>query len=247
MPGRSWTSLLAPAADALIAEALGDSVKRLSERVLAPAERSYFYIVVGSERDLLIDGGWGLATSLDGLRDAEKPLISIATHSHHDHIGALHLAGERLGHSAEADVLATPTAEATQAMPWLDGRPVLADGGVIDMRTFSLRPCPLTRIVDEGDVIDLGGRSIEVLHSPGHSPGSVSLIDRRSGLLFSADTLHDGDILDALPGSDRAALRRSHDRISALDFERVLPGHGAALDRAAALACIERHWRKVAA
>lgn len=247
MNARSWQSLLSPPREALLLEPLGDGVTRFSERVLAPAERSFFYLVEGAERDLLIDGGWGFAMSLDGLRDPAKPLVAVATHSHVDHIGMLHLVADRLGHKAEASVFARPTAYATQALPWLEGRPVLADGAAIDMRTFREEPCPLTGHVGDGDVVALGGSTIEVLHTPGHSPGSICLLDRTHGLLFTADTLHDGDILDALPGSDRAALRRSHARIAALDFERAMPGHGGMLDRDAALERISRHWREAAA
>ncbi|MBX3532121.1 MAG: MBL fold metallo-hydrolase [Rhizobiaceae bacterium] len=244
---RGWPSLLSPPGEALLADPLGGGVTRFSERALAEAERSHFYLIEGGTRDLLVDGGWGLATSLHGLQGRLKPISAVATHSHFDHIGLLHLVTERLGHKAEAHVFDQPGALATQALPWLDGRPVLTDGAVIDVRTFRQHPCPLTGHVDDGDVIDMGGRTLEVLHTPGHSPGSICLLDRTHGLLFSADTLHDGDILDALPGSDRAALRRSHARIAALDFERVIPGHGAVLDREMALDCISRHWRKVAA
>jgi glyoxylase-like metal-dependent hydrolase (beta-lactamase superfamily II) len=244
---RSWPSLLSPPREALLAEPLGGGVTRYSERALAPAERSYFYLIEGGERDLLVDGGWGLATSLDGLRDPAKPLVAVATHSHADHIGLLHLVPERLGHPAEAGVFDRPTALATQALPWLEGRPVLADGAAIDMRTFRQERCPLTGLVGDGDLIELGGRTVEVLHTPGHSPGSICLLDRAHGLLFCADTLHDGDMLDTLPGSSRKDLKRSHERIAALDFERVMPGHGAVLNRDAALDCIARHWREDAA
>lgn len=244
---RSWQSLRAPPREALVAEQLGDGVTRYSERALAPAERSFFYLVEGAERDLLIDGGWGFAISLDGLRDPAKPLVAVATHSHVDHIGMLHLVAERLGHAAEAKVFDRPTAHATQALPWLEGRPVLAEGSAIDTRTFKQERCLLARHVGDGDRIELGGRTIAVLHTPGHSPGSLCLLDRACRLLFSADTLHDGDILDALPGADREDLKRSHARIAALDFERVMPGHGAVLDRNTALDCMARHRREVAA
>ncbi len=217
------------------------AITRLGERAIAEAERSCFYLIEGRDRDVLIDGGWGLATDLEDIRKA-KPLAAVATHSHFDHIGALHLAETRIGHAAEADVYASPDPAVTQAVPWLDGRHVLADGGAIDMTTFAQTGCALTQTVADGDFIDLGDRTLTVIHTPGHSPGSIALFDAANGILFCGDTVHSGAIHDDIPGADRQALRRSHARLLELDFAVAYPGHGGGMDRERFRTIVLSHW-----
>src|SRR4051794_33323691 len=113
-----WIDLVAPGG--LIVEPLGSGIFRLSESMLAPAERSFFYLVQGAKVSCLIDGGWGLCDDLlTRLPSGTKNLTAIATHSHYDHIGHLSVARRRYGHQAEADVFSNPNVEATQAWPFL--------------------------------------------------------------------------------------------------------------------------------
>jgi glyoxylase-like metal-dependent hydrolase (beta-lactamase superfamily II) len=63
---------------------------------------------------------------------------------------------------------------------------------------------PVARVrhhVGEGDEVDLGDRCFEVIHLPGHSPGSIGLWEESSGTLFSGDAIYDGPLLDELPES----------------------------------------------
>lgn len=115
MPARRWHDLVG-GADGLVAEPVTPGVTRLSEKIVSDAERSFFYLIEGEDADCLIDGGWGFCTTLGTLRrDPAKPLIGIGTHSHFDHIGLLHLADRRLGHTTEAAIFAEPDPIATGA------------------------------------------------------------------------------------------------------------------------------------
>lgn len=247
MPARRWLDLVG-GADGLVAEPVAPGVTRLSEKIVSDAERSFFYLVEGKNADCLIDGGWGFCTTLGALRhDPAKPLIGIATHSHFDHIGLLHLVDRRLGHATEAAIFAEPDPIATQALPYLDGRPVLAGGESIAAASVSQAPCPLDALLDDGDVVDLGGCRLTVLHTPGHSPGSLSLLDADAGLLFAADVVHDGHIWDDIFGADQQALLMSHARLAEVDFVRALPGHGAILTRVEVLDRMARYRRDAGA
>ena len=240
MPEVSWDELVRPSG--ITIEPLGSSVFRLSETVLSVDERSFFYLVQGDDRSCMIDGGWGFcADLLDRLPREMKDLIAIATHSHFDHIGHLGLAARRFGHREEGDVFRDPTIEATQAWPFLAGRPCLADGNSIAPRSVRQHSCPLTDLVDDGDEIDLGGRILRVLYTPGHSPGSVSLFDEATGTVFCGDILLEGDIYDDIPGADRDVLLKSHERLSSLSFDRLLPGHGQAMDKPAVMTRMQRY------
>ena len=241
-----WSALRS--AGKLIAESLGNGVTRLSEQIVSPEERSFFYLIQGSERDCLIDGGWGLAPDIDAARQSSsKPLVAIASHSHFDHIGFLHLAEARYGHEAEASVFATPEPRATQALPYLDGRAVVEGKGVVEPSSILQKPCPLDHFISDGDRIELGGRTLTLFHTPGHSPGSLSVLDDRTGFLFPADLLHDGDIYDDIPGADREALLLSHQRLAEVAFTLACPGHGAMLPPQAARDRMDRYRRETGA
>jgi glyoxylase-like metal-dependent hydrolase (beta-lactamase superfamily II) len=237
----SWQSLEC-GVEGLVVEEIAPGVKRLSETALLPDERSFFYLLEDTGLDCLIDGGWGFCSSLDSLRsDPEKPLVAIATHSHFDHIGMLHLAGKRYGHPAEAAIFARPDPAATQALPYLSGRPILIGGQAVEPHSIVQSACPLDRFVGEGTRLELGSRRLDIIHTPGHSPGSICVLDAAASLLFCADTVHDGHIHDAIPGADRKALLVSHQRLAQVDFQLALPGHGATLSRPAFLDRIDRY------
>ena len=96
-----------------------------------------------------------------------------------------------------------------------------------DLTQFAPLPCPATGFVAEGDVLDLGDRRFTVLHLPGHSPGSIGLLDEQ-GVLIAGDAVYEGTLVDDLPHSDRAAYRRTMRRIAVLPVRRVHGGHNAA-------------------
>lgn len=64
-----------------------------------------------------------------------------------------------------------------------------------DENAYRVRPAPATRLFEQGDVIDLGDRHFEVLHEPGHSPGSIALWESASGVLLSGDSIYDGPLV----------------------------------------------------
>ena len=88
-----------------------------------------------------------------------------------------------------------------------------------------MKPAPLTRLLDEGDVVDLGDRAFKVFHLPGHSPGSIALYEAATGLLFSGDVVYDGALIDDLYHSEAEVLKESHARLRELPVTRVHAGH----------------------
>jgi glyoxylase-like metal-dependent hydrolase (beta-lactamase superfamily II) len=106
------------------------------------------------------------------------------------------------------------------------------------LESYRVRPAEPTRIVEEGDVLDLGDRSFEILHPPGHSPGSIGLWESSSGTLFSGDAIYDGPLLDAIPGADITDYARTMERLRALPVRVVHAGHDPSFgrDRLVALA-----------
>ena len=88
------------------------------------------------------------------------------------------------------------------------------------------------RTVTAGDVIDLGDRVFEVLHVPGHSPGSIALWEAASGVLLSGDAVYDGPLVDDAYHSDIPTYLETMARLSALPVTVVHGGHFASFGRA---------------
>lgn len=219
-----------------------DDITLIREPHVDPFIRCNIWHVRGRGRDMLVDSGLGIASLREAARTLfDKPLAAVATHSHYDHIGGLHEFEDRIAHRSEAEELAEPHGFAALLAADLDDRVVdaiRASGYELPERLLTavphdgyaladylLRPAPATRLVDEGDVIDLGDRIFEVLHLPGHSPGSLGLWEAASGTLFSGDAVYDGPLLDELPGSDIPRYVATMKRLRDLPVFVVHAGH----------------------
>jgi glyoxylase-like metal-dependent hydrolase (beta-lactamase superfamily II) len=222
-----------------------DDVTLIFEPHVVPFLRCNIWHVRGRDRDLVIDTGLGVASLREFAKDIlDKPATAVATHVHIDHIGNHHEFDECLVHAREAGGLTRPAGEHTLAGPDFDPTNVATllvppvDGydmagsmltalpaAGFDLHSFSLRPAKVTRIVDEGDIIDLGDRSFEVLHLPGHSPGSIGLWEERTEILFSGDAVYDGPLVDNLHHSNVADYVRTMLRLRELPARIVHAGH----------------------
>jgi glyoxylase-like metal-dependent hydrolase (beta-lactamase superfamily II) len=225
-----------------------DDITLIWEPHVDPFIRCNIWHVRGRERDLLVDSGLGVA-SLRAAAHAlfDKPLAAVATHSHYDHIGGFHEFEDRIAHRSEAEELADPRGFAALTAAGLDERVIEAirasgyelpetlvtavphDGYAL--ADYRLRPAPATRLVDEGDTIDIGDRIFEVLHLPGHSPGSLGLWEAASGTLFAGDAVYDGPLLDGLPGSDISRYVETMKRLRDLPVSVVHASHDASFGR----------------
>ncbi len=230
-------------------EHLSDGVTRIFEPHVIRVMQCNIWHVAGRERDLLIDTGLGIASlSEAAARIFQKPLIAVATHTHVDHIGSLHEFPERIAHAAEAEALEHAADNFSMlredhAVEFIAGLEragyqvgecfltALPHRG-FELRTFSCPPAPPTRLVQEGDVVDLGNRVFEVLHLPGHSPGSIGLWEAETGILFSGDAIYDGPLLDELPGSEISTYIKTMQRLESLPARTVHAGHDPSFDGA---------------
>jgi glyoxylase-like metal-dependent hydrolase (beta-lactamase superfamily II) len=224
---------------------IGDDITLIFEPHVVPFLRCNIWHVRGRDRDLVIDTGMGVASLREFAKDIlAQPVTAVATHVHIDHIGNHHEFEECLVHSCEADGLKCPVGEHTLAGPDFDPTniatllvppisgyevtgPMLTalPNANYDMRSFRIRPAQVTHIVDEGDIIDLGDRSFEVLHLPGHSPGSIGLWEERTQILFSGDAIYDGALVDTLHHSNVADYVRTMLRLRELPARIIHAGH----------------------
>ena len=152
----------------------------------------------------VIDPGYEADAILDKLDTLGLTLEAILlTHGHFDHVGAV----KELAAETGCDVYLHT---ADLIMP-----PMMTDG-----------PLYYTKAYAEGTRLQLAGLDIAVLHTPGHTPGSVCLLTETT--LFSGDTLFEGSCgRTDLPGGDWATIRSSLNRLASLEGNFwILPGHG---------------------
>ncbi|MDG4789658.1 MBL fold metallo-hydrolase [Micromonospora sp. WMMD1102] len=223
----------------------GDVV-RISEPHVDELLSANLWWLRGTDRDVVVDAGLGVVA----LREAipamfERDPMVLLTHAHLDHVGGAAEFTDRAAHLAEAELLAAGVAASLYGAELFDklgidaaGEPV--PGLMIDVlprpgydpASYRVEPVTLSRTLDDGDRIDIGGRVLTVLHLPGHTPGSIGLLEERTGTLYSGDVVYEGALIDNLPNSDVAAYRRSMEFLADLDVSVVHPGHGNSFDRA---------------
>ncbi|MEM9344636.1 MAG: MBL fold metallo-hydrolase [Pseudomonadota bacterium] len=204
-----------------------DGVTLISEPFIKEFYRCNCWHVRGRDRDMLVDSGMGVLP----LREwvplvTEKTLTAVASHTHFDHIGCHHEFSDRVVHSAEADILANPTNATTFADKYVtddifDQLPPVPYAST----TYAIKAAPATRIVEDGDVIDLGDRVFEIVHTPGHSPGGIALWEAATGVLFSGDIVYDGPLIEGETAEEMADYVRSMKRLLALPVRVVHGGH----------------------
>jgi glyoxylase-like metal-dependent hydrolase (beta-lactamase superfamily II) len=225
---------------------LDERVYRLREPHVHPFARCNIWLIRGSARDLLIDAGTGLGPLAPALPpSAGRPLIVAATHIHFDHVGALHEFPDRRAHASRADAYATMPDSLTLAHLFraLDEPVAKLPCGGWHPEHYAVRPATVGVPMADGDRIDLGDRTLTVLHLPGHSDDSIALFEERTGILFSGDALYDGELIDSFPSSNVELYRATMERLRALQIRIGHGGHGPSFDNSRKLVLIEDYLR----
>lgn len=213
---------------------LADGVTAISEPYIQEFYRCNIWHVRGRDQDMLVDSGMGVVS----LREwvplvTERPLIAVASHTHFDHIGCHHEFECRAVHEAEADLLANPTRANTLADPYVTDEIFDALPPEPYCSTcYAVKRAPATRILADGDVVDLGDRHFEVIHTPGHSPGGIALWEKASETLFSGDILYDGPLIEDTYHSNAGDYLASMERLLGLPARVVHGGHFPSFDGA---------------
>src|SRR3984885_2229656 len=181
------------------------------------AEETISYLIVGGKRALLFDTGMGIGDLRKVIAQlTQLPILLLNSHTHDDHVGdnwefssiyamdtdftRQNARGSRL--DAQAEI--TPDQ--------ICG--VLPKG--FDSKAYATRPWKITAYTHDGDRFDLGGRTLEVIATPGHTPDAISLIDRANGLLFTGATYYPAPIWLFRPETDLEAYAASIRRLAAL-------------------------------
>lgn len=217
--------------------ACDDDIVRLREAWIDPYLTGDIWLVRGQRRDLLVDCGTGMVSPRSIVEEvARNPVIAVACNHWYDHAGGLHDFAERGCHHADANCIAAPTADSSVASIYVSDEMFMAlpyAGYSAD--SYGMVGSVPTILFEDGDVIDLGNRQIEVIHVPGMTPGSIALWEKASGSLFTSDTLFDDPSpaqrakyrpISRPPDPQRPAVRVANlKRLAALPVKTVYAGH----------------------
>lgn len=151
--------------------------------ITAPPMRFQQYLLLGGEKALLIDTGFGLGSLkkvVDGI--TKLPVVLMNTHGHPDHGGGNAEFGRPFLHPADNELYAAKCSYEAR----LDELTKMWHLSADMLQPTPPEPVPL----EDGTVFDLGGRRVTVIHTPGHTRGSVCLFDENTGALFAGDNLN---------------------------------------------------------
>jgi len=181
------------------------------------SEETIGYLITGEKRALLFDTGMGISDIKKATAELTKlPIVVLNSHTHDDHVGG----------NWEFDTIYGMDTDFTRQNARgsrEDAQEEIAQGEIcgnlpagFDPKSYQTRPWKITRYIHDGEHIDLGGRTIEVIATPGHTPDAISLLDRANKLLFTGDTYYPAPIWLFRPETDLAAYSRSIRRLASL-------------------------------
>jgi glyoxylase-like metal-dependent hydrolase (beta-lactamase superfamily II) len=192
------------------------------------AEEVISYLIVGGNRALLFDTGMGIGNIQAVVAGLTKlPVSVLNSHTHNDHVGDNWRFSDIYG-------MDTDFTRASARGSKEDAQAELAPDEIcgalptaFDARAYATRPFHIMHWLHDGDEIDLGGRILKVIGTPGHTPDAIAVLDEKNGLLFTGDSFYAGPIYLYRPETDLDAYEASMKKLAALAprLSLLLPSH----------------------
>ena len=210
-------------------------VHKVGENVFSIAEPYNFqeiisYLILGENKALLFDTGMGMSSIYELVRELTNlPITVLNSHTHYDHIGGNH----------EFDnILAMQTnytlKRAKNGMPHQEVKYEITSEALctehlpeFDKEAYHIKPFTITDHIQDGSIIDLGNRSLQVISVPGHTPDAIALFDEKSGYLWTGDTFYEAPIWLFAPETNLEQYKQSIRKLADLTggLTRLFPAH----------------------
>jgi glyoxylase-like metal-dependent hydrolase (beta-lactamase superfamily II) len=196
------------------------------------------YLIIGNEqagdekagrgKALLFDTGMGISNIQAVVAGLTRlPVSVVNSHTHNDHVGDNWRFSDVYG-------MDTDFTRANARGSKEDAQAELAPGEIcgalpagFNAKAYATKPFHITHWLHDGDTIDLGGRTLKVIGTPGHTPDAIALLDDKNGLLFTGDSFYLGPIYLYRPETDLDAYVVSMQKLAALapHLQLLLPSH----------------------
>ncbi|WP_316571815.1 MBL fold metallo-hydrolase [Neobacillus sp. YIM B06451] len=211
------------------------TIKQIDNKTFAISEYGHWekvhsFLLIGEEKAVLIDTGLGI-DNIKRITDqlTSLPIIVLTTHVHWDHIGSHGEFKDIYVHKDEEDWLINGIKKLPIEQIRKD---VSRDITIPTPETFipdTYKPFQgnPTGLLNDGDEIEIGSRKLTIYHTPGHSPGHISIFDNSKGYLFTGDLLYDETPIYAFfPTTDPVELVQSLEKISNIpNVTKIFGGH----------------------
>ncbi len=189
-------------------------------------EETHCYLLCGKERAVLIDTGLGI-TNIREIVDCltKLPIMVVTTHIHWDHIGGHKYFDNIAVHEAERDWLSVKFPIPLQVVKNNLIKVPCNFPAEFDIDTYQIFQGKPQRILHDGDWLDLGGRKMQVIHTPGHSPGHCCFYEPGREYLYSGDLIYTGCLYAFYPTTDPQLFYHSVKQVQKYKIAKILPGH----------------------
>ena len=186
------------------------------------------YLILGSDKALLFDTGMGISNIQAVVAGLTKlPVSVVNSHTHNDHVGDNWRFSDVYG-------MDTDFTRANARGSRQDAQDELAPDEIcgalpagFDSKAYATKAFHIAHWLHDGDKIELGGRRLKVIATPGHTPDAIALLDEKNGLLFTGDTFYPGPIYLFRPETDMDAYVASVQKLAVMasHLQLLLPAH----------------------
>ena len=205
-------------------EPFEDGIFRVREIQIDPYWSSAIWVINGRDLSLVFDTGTGIvspAATVEAL--VSTPVLAVSSAHYYDHSGGLYGFIDVACHKLEAEHIADPPDTTYNFLKENRLKALPHPGYVFD--AHRQKPAKPTRLLDDGDMITLGDRQLEVIHVPGRTPGGIVLWEAATGSLFGGEVVFLDPLDRPFPPTDAQLYERALKRLGSLPVRNVYGGH----------------------
>ena len=203
-----------------------NSVTRVYEKYIDPYWSGNIWVIKGSEASLVVDTGTGIVSPIPTIESiTNTPLVAAVSCFYYDHAGGLHYFDRRCSHPLDATVISDASNDmgANHFNKFAQITALPSENFKLGAyQPLSTKP---SEFVNDGFIFDLGDRSIEVLHVPGRTPGSLVFWEEKTGYLFGGETLFSDPYLNDFPPKNVQSYEEGLRRLHQFPISTIFGGH----------------------